>query len=200
MPDLTEGKLKLQFASSWAAVQIDSHVWYRDGMGSCVKAMDMLAVEGTSHWWIEIKDCAGYEPENLPRLSPSDPPEVAAAQTWIASQAIDSAVKASRKKLFVGEEVAQKFEGTLATLVAARRAAALDVTANTLLPYTAAVDAGVDFSVVLLLCWNTPDFRRLAMRLRDKLRQRLHAYQVQCFILNEHDSAPSQPWTLTRIP
>jgi hypothetical protein len=36
------------------------------------------------------------------------------------------------------------------------------------------------------------------MRLRDKLRQRLAAYRVACFVVNQVMPVPGQPWTLTR--
>ena len=101
----------------------------------------------------------------------------------------------------VARRVAEKLEGTLVSLMAAARADAQNADAQALLPFAHLLEGAAQWSVVLLLTWNPAarDFGRLAMRLRDKLRQRLAAYNVQCFVLNESESAPHQPWTLTRV-
>jgi len=163
--------------------------------------MDVVASHDAIHWWIEIKDCKGFEADNLPRLSPSDPAEVAAVKAWAKSQGHDCAVAIKRAKPFVVDEVAEKLEGTLASLVAAARAVPAHADAADVVHFARVVDAAAQWSVVLLLTWNPSarDFGRLAMRLRDKLRQRLAAYNVQCFVLNENESAPHQPWALTRV-
>lgn len=84
---------------------------------------------------------------------------------------------------------------------AAVRAAPVQAEATAVAPFARVMDTTVQWSVVLLLTWNPAarGFGRLAMRLRDKLRQRLAAYNVQCFVLNESESAPRKPWTLTRV-
>ncbi|MEY4980505.1 MAG: hypothetical protein RLZZ352_2775, partial [Pseudomonadota bacterium] len=184
----------------WLALKFDDTAWCRDVIKTRVKAMDVLACSGAAHWWIEVKDCLGFEPANQPRLSPNDPAAVAAVREWAQAQGHRDAVFVKRAKPFVVDEVAEKLEGTLVSLAAAVRADPPHADAAEVLRFALVMDASAQWSVVLLLTWNPAarDFGRLAMRLGDKLRQRLAAYNVQCFVLNERESAPNQPWTLTR--
>ena len=194
-------QLRFDFPQPWLALKFDDAAWYRNTIKTRVKAMDLVAYLDATHWWIEVKDCKGFEADNLPRLSPSDPAEVAVVRTWAKSQGHDRAVSIQRAKQFVVDEVAEKLEGTLVSLMAAARADAQNADAQALLPFAHLLEGAAQWSVVLLLTWNPAarDFGRLAMRLRDKLRQRLAAYNVQCFVLNESESAPHQPWTVTRV-
>ena len=194
-------QLRFDFPQPWLALKFDDAAWYRNTIKTRVKAVDVVACLDNVHWWIEVKDCKGFEADNLPRLSPSDPAEVAAVRAWAKSQGHDRAVAVQRAKPFVVEEVAEKLEGTLLSLAAAVRAAPVQADAAAVAPFALAMNATAQWSVVLLLTWNPTarDFGRLAMRLRDKLRQRLAAYNVQCFVLNESESAPHQPWTVTRV-
>lgn len=194
-------QLRFDFPEPWLAVKFDDTAWYREAIKTRVKAMDVLACHDASHWWVEVKDCKDFEADNLPRLSPSDPAEAAMVRAWAKSQGHDGAVTIRRAKPFVVDEVAEKLEGTLASLAAAVRADPAQADAAAVVHFARVMDAAAQWSVVLLLTWNpcARDFGRLAMRLRDKLRQRLAAYSVQCFVLNESESAPHQPWTLTRV-
>lgn len=195
-------QLRFDFPEPWLAVKFDDTAWYRDAIKSRVKAMDIMACHGSSHWWVEIKDCKGFEPENLPRLSPNpDSVEVMAVREWARNHGYGRAVAIKRAKPFVVDEVAEKLEGTLASLAAAVRASAGRADATNVAPFAQVIHGAAQWSVVLLLTWNPSarDFGRLAMRLRDKLQQRLAAYNVQCFVLNESDVASQQPWTLTRV-
>ena len=194
-------QLCFDFPDPWLALKFDDTAWYRDVIKTHVKAMDVVACHGASHWWIEVKDCTGFEPANLPRLSPGDPPDVGLVKEWARNQGHGEAVKVKRAKPFVVDEVAEKLEGTLVSLVAAMRAGTVQADAAAVAPFAQVTDAAAQWSVVLLLTWNPAarDFGRLAMRLRDKLQQRLAAYNAQCFVLNESESAQHQPWTLTRV-
>ena len=194
-------QLRFDFPPPWQAIKFDDTPWYRGTIKTRVKAVDVMACLDGVHWWIEVKDCKGFEADNLPRLSPSDPAEVDVVRAWAKSQGHDRAVTIQRAKPFVVDEVAEKLEGTLVSLMAAARADAHNADAQKLNPFARVLEGSAQWSVVLLLTWNPAarDFGRLAMRLRDKLRQRLAAYNVQCFVLNESESAPHQPWTLTRV-
>lgn len=194
-------QLRFDFPEPWQALKFDESAWYRNTIKTRVKAMDLVACLDATHWWIEVKDCKGFEADNRPRLSPSDPEEVAVVRTWAKSQGHDRAVSIQRAKPFVVDEVAEKLEGTLLSLAAAVRATPVQTDAAAVAPFARAMDAAAQWSVVLLLTRNPAarDFGRLAMRLRDMLRKRLAAYNVQCFVLNESESAPHQPWTVTRV-
>lgn len=196
-----EGKLRFSFPEPWLALKFDDTAWYRSAMQSRVKAMDVVACAGNTHWWIEVKDCLSFEPANQPRLSPSDPPEVTAVREWAKAQGHGDAVSVKRVKPFIVDEVAEKLQGTLLSVATAQRTGAATAPAEELLPMAGVLDEGARWAVVLLLTWNPAarDFGRLAMRLRDKLRQRLAVYQVECYVVNEGEPAPHQPWQLTRI-
>lgn len=194
-------RLRFDFPEPWLALKFDDSAWYRDRMKSRVKAMDIVACHGDTHWWAEVKDCKGFEPDNQPRLSPNnDSDEVVAVRAWVNSHGYGRAVTVKRAKPFVVDEVAEKLEGTLVSLAAAVRADTGQMDAAKVIPFAQVIGGEAQWSVVLLLTWDPDanDFPRLAIRLRDKLRQRLAAYKVQCFVLNENDVAPQQPWTLMR--
>lgn len=202
MPEtIVEGHLRFEFHTDWQALKFDDTSWYRSTARDGVKAVDVVACDatGTAHWWLEIKDCMGFEDDNQPRLSPSPPEAVGQTKSWIKAQGFEREVQAKRAKPFIVDEVAEKLEGTLVSLVAAGRASLGQQDALEIRPFLQVIDAAAQWSVVLLLTWNPTDFGRLAMRLRDKLQQRLAAYNVQCFVLNESESAPHQPWTVTRV-
>lgn len=202
MAAITEDTLQLTFNPGWQAIKFDETPWYTSGNLSAhgVKAVDVTALgPNGQHWWIEIKDCVGYEAENLPRLTPNSPPEVQDTQTWVKGQGWQSLVEAKRAKMFVADEVLQKVIGTVATLTAATRAPASNAHAAAVRPFVAAGLAGSQWNVVLLLTLNIPDYGRLASRLKTALEQRLRAFDVTCHVVNEVVTAPAQPWTVGRI-
>jgi hypothetical protein len=203
MEPMTEGTLQLTFNPGWHAIKFDETPWYAVSSNLSahgVKAMDVTALgPGGHHWWIEIKDCVGYEADNLPRLALNPPPEVKATQTWANDQGWKGRVEAKRAKLFVADEVLQKVVGTVATLTAAARAPATDAHAAAVRPFVAAGMAGSRWNVVLLLTWNIPDYGRLASRLKTALEQRLRAFDVTCHVVNENITAPALPWTVGRV-
>lgn len=200
MVEIPEGRLRFTFQDDWQAIKFDETAWYSGTMKRRIKAMDILATQGQTHWWIEIKDCVGFEPDNLPRLNPAEPSEVSGVRAWVKGQGLDRAVSVTRAKPFLVDEIAEKLEGTLVSLMAAQRAGASQPDVQPLQPFAEVAQQPTNWRVVLVLAWNPRDFRRLAMRLNDKLRQRLAAYDVECYVLNEGESAPQQPWTVTRIP
>lgn len=199
---ITEGRLRFDFREHWQALKFDDTRWYRDVMNSEVKAVDIVSVsqDGKSHWWVEIKDCLGFEPDNHPRLSPTEAPEVGLVRQWVKAQGHNRQVKVVRTKSFIVDEVAEKLEGTLVSMMAAVRNTG-DAKATEVIAKAGVLSPVVDWHVVLLLTWDPTarDFRRLAMRLREKLNTRLAAYRLECFVLNEADTAPNQPWTVTRV-
>lgn len=198
---IIEGTLQLTFAAGWQAVQIDQTDWYRDSdaIGSQVKAMDVTAYGPEGHWWIEIKDCAGYEADNQPRLAAEPPQEVKATRTWIQGKGWGQRVEARRAKLFLADEVFHKVVGTMVSLSAASRAPVANTRAVAVQPYAAAYMPGTRWTVVLLLTWCGSDYGRLAGRLKTALEQRLRAFNVACFVVNETVVAPGQPWTVGRL-
>lgn len=199
---IREGKLALHFAEGCQAMKWDEQAWYRDGnaLGSRIKGMDVVAIgPDGQHWWIELKDCLGYETENLPRLTAADPVQVQTVNTWLKDNQLDQLVCAKRKKLFIGDELLEKLVGTVAGLAAAARQARQDVRAQEVAAFAAAPTLGCTWSIALLLGGESREFKRMAGRLKTKLDQRLHAFGVSCYVVNETVAAPQQPWTVERV-
>lgn len=194
-----EGKLKLSFPAGWQATKLDDEPWYRNDMKSQLRAVDVVAVQGSTHWWIEVKDCKGYEADNLPRFSPAEPAALATARQLIAQNGLDKEVKAKRAKPFIIDELVEKIMGSMTCLATAQRAAHSAAHAAALRPFASATAAGTSWNIVLLVTWVPNDFKRLARLLTTKMSQRFAAFEVACFALNEHERAPGQPWSVHRI-
>ncbi len=194
-----EGKLRLSFPAGWQATKLDDEPWYRNGMKSQLRAVDVVAAQGTTHWWIEVKDCLGYETENRPRFSPAEPAALATARQLLAQNGLDKAVKVKRAKLFIIDELAEKVMGSMISLATAQRAAPGADNATALQPFALVAAPGTSWNIVLLVTWSPNDFKRLARLLTTKMSQRLAAFGVACFALNEHELAPGQPWSVQRI-
>lgn len=194
-----EGKLKLSFPAGWQATKLDDEPWYRNEMRSQLRAVDVVAVQGTTHWWIEVKDCLGYETENLPRFSPAEPAAMGTARQLIAHNGLDKEVKVKRAKPFIIDELAEKIIGSMMCLTTAQRAAPGVVHAASLQPFASAAAAGTSWNIALFVTWAPTDFKRLAKLLTTKMSQRFDALGVACFALNEHELAPGQPWSVHRI-
>lgn len=201
---IVEGKLRFDFPDPWEAVKFDDTRWYRETIKSRVKAVDIVAFSGDRHWWIEVKDCLGFETDNLPRLAAGEPDAVQTVRDWTESEGYKNFVSVKRAKPFIVDEVAEKLEGTLVSLAAARRAVHPEEIPEPVVQVLSAADVmapEAKWTLVLLLTWKPEarDFSRLAMRLGDKLDKRLAAFRLDCFVLNENESAPAQPWSVTRI-
>jgi hypothetical protein len=70
--DIQERSLRLTFQDDWQAIKFDDTPWCASSQLSAygVKAVDITALgPDGQHWWIEIKDCVGYEADNQPRLA-----------------------------------------------------------------------------------------------------------------------------------
>jgi hypothetical protein len=200
MPDISEGNLRFSFIPDCEAIKFDDSPWYRHTQRDHDKGMDILAVQDQHHWWIEVKDCAGYEADNLPRMNPSEPPDVDAWRKNVKAAGVERVVGVHRKKMFVVEEVAAKLQSTLVSLMAAKRTQPAHPHRPELLSYMSVVDDHNPWTVVLVLTWEARDFKRLAIRLRDKFTNRLAAFDVEVYIVDETSTAPNQPWAMTRLP
>lgn len=184
MQEISEGKLSLRFPADWQVIKYDASQWHTARMRSRLKAMDLLLRNPNSeHYWIEIKDCFGFETDSRPRLSPINSQELTDTKAWLVDKGFDGQIKAERKKPFIVDEVEAKLRETLAALMIAQREndtelEPFQLIANNVKPLTA----------ILLLTWDAKDFKRLATRLRPKLERRLQPYGVTCFVVNNEDS------------
>lgn len=193
MVELVEGRLTLSFADEWQAIDFDHSLWHTKQMKSTLKAMDILAVNNQQHWWVEIKDCIGFEAENAVRLNAGDPQEVQALREELQERALDAIVSVRRSKAFIVEEIMQKFRDTVASVVIAQRASDMEIA-----PYTAPMQSTTALTVVLLLTWDLKDYKRLARLLQQKLNNALAPYGIAGYVINEHVALPGFNVTVTR--
>ncbi|MCD6007626.1 hypothetical protein [Halomonas sp. IOP_31] len=181
MPEVREGQLTFHFPEGWQLLKYDDSTWHRQRMKSRSKGVDILAhMGGPTHWWVEVKDCEGYEPENRPRLSAADPAEVSQARQWVEQQGLKPKVQVVRRKPFIVDEIEEKLRDTLAAIAVAEREAAPELAGFS--PLHAPFPR---LRIVLLLTWNQRDFKRLASRLQTRLERALAPYGVQGLVVNE---------------
>ncbi|MCK9729260.1 hypothetical protein [Pseudomonas syringae] len=185
MVDVVEGALRFSFTDDWQVIKYDETLWYTERMKRSLKGVDILAAKENRHWWIEIKDCVGYEPDNLPRLSESPPTSVTHTKAWLDAQVFAEQVKVLRKKPFIIDEVMQKFRDTLVPVVVAHREDDGELSS-----YTAPAISGQGLVIVLLLTWSPRDYGRLATRLKTKLDMALKPYGLIGFVVNEACRVP----------
>lgn len=194
-----EGRLKLSFPDHWQVTKLDDEPWYREDLKSQVRAVDVVAKREDTHWWIEVKDCEGYEEANLPRLAPAEPPAVMEARRLIERENLQAEVRVRRAKPFIVDEIADKVTGSIICLVTAERAAKSTVDAARVREYVSAMTTGSSWTIALLLTWNPADFKRLAKLLTTKMSQRFAAYDVKCVVVDGGDTDYGQPWSVERI-
>ena len=179
MTQVTEGTLVLTFDPDWQVIKYDDTEWHRRRFGHH-QAMDVLANGAGRYWWIEIKDCEGFEEQNRPRLNPADPQVLTDTRQEFNADGRALELRVSRKKPFIIDEVIGKLRSTLVGVTAARMQ-----NDATLQPYVSACDVGAPLTVVLLLTWDIADFGRLARLLQQKLSSALEPYGVKGFVINE---------------
>lgn len=189
MVEIVEDNVCLRFLDGWNAIKFDDTIWHKQGTMQQLRAMDILSCRDSVHWWIEIKDFRGYEAENQPRLSPNTSEEVVKTKEWLKSQGYENRVKVVRYKAYIVDEVLEKFRETLVSLLVAHRADNPEVGS-----YATAVQPGTDFSVALILLSDLRDFKRLALRLQDKVQRALTPYSVKGFVTDGTIPLPGQSW------
>lgn len=184
MQKVSEGKLNLRFPADWQVIKYDDSQWHTSRMRSRLKAMDLLLRNPAGeHYWIEIKDCLGFEPDNRPRLSPKDSQELTKTKAWLGDKGFNGQIKAERKKPFIVDEVEVKLRETLAALTVAQRENDPEIA-----PFQLIENGVKPLTAILLLTWDAKDFKRLATRLQPKLQRSLQSYGVRCFVVNNEDS------------
>lgn len=202
MPEVTEGQLTFHFPIEWQAISYDTPsgfyatVVQRSPMD--LKAVDILARSPIDTFtWIEIKDCAGNEAANRPRFSGQDSAELVASKAWIKQQGWESQVVAKRAKPYLADEVAQKVVDTLTGLVTSIRQ-----TDRTLVNFQPSLyDQELDIVLFLTLSDTPRDYKRLANRLAQAIRARLHFLNINLVtVCNENTIPQGVAWSVTRNP
>lgn len=200
MPEVTEGQLTFHFPTEWQAINYDApNGFYKTVVQRApldFKAVDILARSPLDTFtWIEIKDCVGNEAENRPRFSGEDSSELIASKAWIKQQGWETQVIAKRAKLYLPDEVAQKVVDTLTGLVTSIRQ--VDTTLENFHPNL--YHQKLDIVLFLTLNDSPKDYKRLASRLSQAIRSRLHFLNInQVTVCNEQTIPPNVGWSVTR--
>lgn len=194
MTTLLEGTQRFEFPAGWEVVKFDETVWFRQHFGGQLKGVDILARYNDQHWWLEIKDCAGSEPENRPRLAVADPVEIDETRKWLKEKGYRTTVRLTRYKPFIIDELMEKFCDTLVSLSFAKRANE-PVLAN----YSAWCGSDQVLTVVLQLTWDVVDFKRLAKLLQQKLNTALHPYGLRGFVVGESLQGSGMACKVSRV-
>lgn len=187
--------MRFDFGAGWDAIKFDDTAWHKQAMKNRLCAVDILAHDQAAHWWIEIKDCRTFEPENMPRMSGADPVEVTDARTWVKSKGWEAIAKVSRKKLFIIDEMMAKMQETLLSLSIAHRHNNPELSS-----FFNLVNPPVTLTIVLVLTLDIPDYKRLAKMLHLKLMSALLPYGFNCFVVDEFTAVPGLACTVTRLP
>lgn len=194
MASILEGKLMLTFPADWAEVKYDATDWYRQHFTHC-KALDVLAVsEQALHCWIEIKDCEGYEDANLSRLSDAEPAELKTTRTHIQTQGLHKIIKVKRAKPYLIDEIIEKLHDTIGCMTIARQTGVADLT-----PFAAWSAGGQQLIFILLLTWESEEFKRIAIRLSQKLEQALSPYGINGIVINPFLTPEKLPFEVRRL-
>lgn len=200
MPEVTEGQLTFHFPTEWQAISYDAPNGFYDMVVQRApldfKAVDILARSPLDTFtWIEIKDCAGNEAENRPRFSGQDSTELVASKAWIKQQGWEAQVIAKRAKPYLADEVAHKVVDTLTGLVTSIRQT--DTTLEDFHP--SLHHQKLDIVLFLTLNDSPKDYKRLASRLSQAIRSRLHFLNIhQVTVCNEQTIPPNVGWSVTR--
>lgn len=197
MTILQEGSLRFEFDNQWRAVcKYDDCHFYDNTVSRCqnIKAVDFIATKGDELLWIEVKDFRQHDLENRPRLSPQDPQEVIACRTFCENQPFYEQVKISRKKPFLGEEIAEKVRHTFLGLSGAWRHQD-----NELMPYIKDLGDTVPLKIVLFLQQDAllddpREFKPVASSLKTKIEQQLSFLNVQVDVVNSLTLPTNAGW------
>lgn len=196
MTVLTEKTLQFTFSDDCEAIKFDDHTFYRPRFSDKNhKGMDILAIHKNRHWWIEIKDCEGYEDDNKSRISLSETEELITARDWLSNEnsKMQNSVKVARKKPFIIDEIIEKLRDTLVCLNFAKYE-----NESSLSLYSNWFDSKQPPIVVLFLTWNINDFKRIAKFLTQKLNTALLPYGLEGIVVNEHERTGLN-YTVSRI-
>ncbi len=203
MKRLSEGAgdrvIVFEFPDQWEALKYDEHGgFYKNFVGKCqgTKAVDFLILEKHRQLWIEVKNFRGDTEANELRLDPNhgNIPGLKETRGFVENNGWKNKVLVLRKKAFLPEEVAQKVRDTCSGLVGAT----LQDQAK-FQPFSAAISNKLPIHIILFLQQDeerdkATDFRRMAQRMADKIRQQLVFLNATVEVVNQFTVSPNAQW------
>lgn len=203
MKQLTEGsgvnKLFFEFPDEWKTLKYDENGgFYKQYVDKCqgTKAVDFLILENNRQLWIEVKNFRGYAVENRLRLDQNDENVLGLTETrhYVKQKNWQQHVAVSRKHSFIADEIAQKVRDTCAGIFGAT---IQDVTEFK--EFSIALQKKIPVHVVLFLQQDedldlSKDFRRMAQRIADKIKQELVFINATVEVVNQYTLSKNAEW------
>lgn len=202
MQRLTEGTgsnaLVFEFPDEWKVLKYDNSEFYKEKVLKCqgTKAVDFLVIDDDRQLWIEVKNFRNYAEENRLRLDSNinNVPGLTETLAHIIDNEWEKTVAVSRKKLFIADEIALKVRDTCAGVFGAAIQGDIE-----LQDFATALQAHQAIHVVLFLQQdesldNRDDFRRMAQRIGDKIRQQLIFINATVEVVNRNTLSANAQW------
>ncbi len=203
MKQLTEGfgdrAITFEFPDEWETLKYDEQGgFYKNLVCKCqgTKAVDFLILESQRQLWIEVKNFRGDAEVNELRLVPneSNVPGLEETREFVETHSWKSQILVSRRKAYLPDEIAQKIRDTCAGLVGATLHDQAEFQ-----PFSNAVHSKLPIHIVLFLQQDEErdravDFRRMAQRLGDKIKQELVFLNASVEVVNQFTLCPNAQW------
>ncbi len=203
MKQLTEGsgvnKLVFEFPDEWKTLKYDENGgFYKQYVDKCqgTKAVDFLILENNRQLWIEVKNFRDYAEDNRLRLDQNEGnvPGLTETRHYVKRQEWMQQVAVSRKHPFIADEIAQKVRDTCAGIFGAT---IQEVTKFK--EFSIALQEKIPVHVVLFLQQNeeldlSKDFRRMAQRIADKIKQELVFINATVEVVNQYTLSKNAEW------
>lgn len=188
-----------EFPDDWEALKYDEDSgFYKNFVAKCrgTKAVDFLVLGNNRQLWIEVKNFRSYSEDNRLRLDPneSNVPGLAETRNYIRQNEWNKTVAISRKQPFIADEIARKVRDTCAGIFGAtiKEVAELQAFSN-------ALHEKMPVHVVLFLQQDealdkATDFRRMAQRIADKIKQELVFLNATAEVVNQYTLSTHAKW------
>jgi hypothetical protein len=203
---LIEGKgdksIVFEFPVEWETLKYDApEGFYKNSVAKCqnTKAIDFLIIENQRQLWIEVKNFRGNNEGNRIRLDPNENnvPGLFTTREFVETNFSKEQILVSRKKTYLADEITQKVRDTCAGLIGAFLQ---DI--PEFLPFSIALNSKLPIHIILFLQQdekidNANDFKRMAQRLADKIKQQLVFLNVSVEVVNQFTLSPNVQWRIS---
>jgi len=203
LKQLTEGsgvnKLVFEFPDEWAALKYDQDGgFYKQFVDKCqsTKAIDFLVLENNRQLWIEVKNFRGDAETNELRLDPNvrNVPGLSETKKFVKANNWKDHILVLRSKTFIADEIAQKVRDTCAGVLGATLRDVPEFQS-----FSIALQNKLPVHVILFLQQDEErdqaiDFRRMAQRIADKIRQQLGFMNATVEVINQYTLSEHAQW------
>ena len=203
MKQLIEGtgdrSIVFEFPDDWETLKYDQEGGFHDQfVKKCqgTKAIDFLVLENNRQLWIEVKNFRGDAAANQLRLSrtENDVPGLVDTKKYVEEKQWKDQITVSRKKVFIGDEMAQKVRDTCAGVLGATLRDVPEFQ-----PFSIALQKRLPVHVILFLQQDEErdqaiDFPRMAQRIADKIRQQLGFMNATVEVINQYTLPEQAQW------